>query len=102
MLESFSRNRWELGLAGQSRFAMLAGHWDGGWSADDVDFGGTMSILELRLGPEFRYRIGPTADRHLFLRTVAEFQQWRSDGIGPLGGDTLGLNGVSLDGGIQW
>jgi hypothetical protein len=97
----YERNRWQFGLTGQTRATLLGGHWHTDSSAV-ADVGGTISIVELRLGPEFRHRIGPTADRYLFLRTVAEFQQWRGDGLGPMGGDALAMHGVSLDCGVLW
>ena len=56
----------------------------------------------LSVGPELRYRTSASNDRYLFLRTVAEFQQWRSDRMGPVTGDTLGLQGASMNFGALW
>lgn len=94
--------RWELGATGISRFTMLAGTWDVEAASMEVNPSDTMSIAKLAIGPELRFRPNPTADRYCFLRGLAEFQQWRSDQMGPTGGDTLGLHGVSLNGGFLW
>jgi hypothetical protein len=96
------RNRWELALTGQTRAALLTGNWDVDVLNTDAEHNKSMSILELNAGPELRYRIGATDDRYLFLRTVAEFQQWRSDRMGPIAGDTLGLQGASMNFGMLW
>jgi hypothetical protein len=96
------RNRWEVALTGQTRAALLTGNWGVAAFSTGEEHSQSMSILELRVGPELRYRTGSTDDRYLFLRTVAEFQQWRSDRMGPVAGDTLGLQGASMDFGILW
>lgn len=98
------RNRWELALAGKSRIALLAGKW--GVSnltiQSDSAHSEIMSIFALSFGPEIRLRVGRGTDRQLFLQTLAEFQQWRSDEMGLFAGDTLGMQGVSLNGGMLW
>jgi hypothetical protein len=98
------RNRWELALAGKSRIALLAGKW--GVSnltiQSDSAHSELMSIFELSFGPEVRFRVGRGNERQLFLQTLAEFQQWRSDEMGLFGGDTLGMQGVTLNGGMLW
>jgi hypothetical protein len=96
------RGRWEAGMAGQTRASLLAGAWDVASPSSTAQHSEAMSILELSVGPEWRYRVGPTEDRYVFLRTVAEFQQWRSDGMGPSSSDTLALQGVSMNCGALW
>lgn len=99
------RNRWEIVMTGQTRVTLLAGSWDidGLDIYDDSEHSENMSILELRFGPEFRLKLGRRANRTLFLQTLAEFQQWQSDRMGPIAaGDTLGLQGVTMNLGTLW
>lgn len=98
----FKRNRFDIGLTGQMRAALLAGNWDIAMLSEESGHSEAMSILELSAGPEIRYRIGRKDGRYLFLKTVAEFQQWRSDGMGPIAGDTLALQGASMNLGVLW
>jgi hypothetical protein len=98
--------RWELGVAGLVRITLLTGDWhvDRPWWFDDTtpEHDNSMSILELGLGPEFRHRFGRSANRHFLVRAVAEFQQWRSDRMGPMAGDTLALQGATISVGMNW
>jgi hypothetical protein len=98
----YSRHRWHLALVGQARLALLSGEWEdiGGNSLDELSQ--SMSILELGTGLELRRRSGRRADHYWFVRTMAEFQQWTSDRMSPLGGDTLGLDGTSVCFGLGW
>lgn len=98
----FKRSRLDIGLTGQMRAALLTGNWDIAMLNEESGHSEAMSILELSAGPEIRYRIGRTDGRFLFLKTVAEFQQWRSDGMGPIAGDTLALQGASMNLGFLW
>ena len=89
-------------MAGQSRIALLTGQWDIEFLDAASEHSENMSILEVGFGPEVRRRIGRAADHFWFVRTLAEFQQWRSDRMGPLAGDTLGLQGASVNFGVLW
>jgi hypothetical protein len=101
------RHRWELAIAAQARAVLLTG----GWTTPQYfyyyldttsEHSKGMSILELGIGPEIRYRFGRSANHYWYLRTLAEFQQWRSDEMGPMGGDTLGLQGATVSLGVGW
>jgi len=96
------RRRWELALTGQTRAALLTGNWGVAAFSTGNEHSQNMSIMTLSVGPELRYRTSASNDRYLFLRTVAEFQQWRSDRMGPVTGDTLGLQGASMNFGALW
>lgn len=101
-LHLVERGRWKVGLTGRTRAALLAGSWELTSPGSASEQSESMSIFELSAGPELRYRVGATSDRYIFLRTVAEFQQWRSDGMGPIAGDTLALQGATMNLGILW
>ena len=49
---------------------------------------------------ELRFKLNAMSDSFCFLQGLAEFHQWRSDRMGPTDGDTLGLQGASLNLGV--
>jgi hypothetical protein len=100
------RRRWELGVTGMARITLLSGDWhiDPPWwiTYPTSEHSNSMSIVELGIGPELRRQFGRSARHYLFARAIAEFQQWRSDRMGPMAGDTLALQGASISAGFGW
>ena len=87
------------------RRALLTGNWGVAAFSTGNEHSQNMSIVTLSVGPELV--IQPVhrtiATRDADLRTpVAEFQQWRSDRMGPVTGDTLGSQGASMNFRALW
>jgi hypothetical protein len=100
------RPSWGLAISGQARITLLTGEWEIERNPVMIDttseHSESMSIVELGVGPEFRRQIGRSGTHYWFVRTLAEFQQWRSDRMGPMAGDTLALQGATLNFGVNW
>lgn len=100
------RPRWGLAFTGQARITLLSGDWhiDRPWGMIDTtaEHSNSMSIVELGIGPEFRRQFGRSANHYWFVRALAEYQQWRSDRMGPMAGDTLALQGATVSFGANW